>query len=1621
MKTANHSTLAGVGAVISICNKLFPNLASVLVLAAAFAMPRLASAGVSYTWNVSSGNWSSPGSWTPATSAAGPTSIDFATFGNNFESGNPNTINNTVDSSRTISYLSYSNIEASGSYVYPVTSIPSGTTLTVTNFFQVGGIAQTAGSGAVASYAYFVGGGTLNVTGPGFLVTDGGSSSGGQPCAYLYLQGLTNFVYNNTKGYFGVATNAGPNNSQSGGNYNRMAGTVTLASGRNSITAGLITLGAPNTATVACGMVGPTSLSNFGTEPNGAQNYSGPIASGNPSVLTLGPGTNILNSSAIVISAFKNPFIVTNSGGGLRIRGVTGADSDANVNITVGNRDAGGGTGQTTGWLLFNGSYVDIKANTFILGKNTDTPSTSAAGGNGLLEFDNGTISANSFLMADNSGANNGAVQADCNGEIVVGAHGTLNIGAGQLFALATSTETGPSAGFLIVSNGLVNCLGPIVMGASSNSVPPSSAGYANGIIQLIGAGTLNMGPNSYVGSLTNPITGLLLDTNSVFSLSIPNPGYTNVCVSQLAWPSPDTSLTLSIAAIPAGITNGETFPFLSYNTLTPTVGYISPTSAGVTTNFITNDTTNTTLASFNPNVVLPIGVGGYMYASNNNVIYLQLTAGAGVGIGGVNLLTNGYFIYGASNWVASGSGATIVNTSDTYGNTSVCAHDGRTIVPLPNTGTNVAKLTGTGVSTGSTNIWSQTLPVYANSQIVPGSTVLSPGAVVTIGSSDYLAHEDAMSGADSFYYEVDFLDANSNLVAAYESTVLTNLGCSSPIVDQWSVLAVTNQMQITGGVNTGAVVGSVSNALVTVPPQSAAAVFKAVLVQQNAGDPGSVYFSGANIGFLSSPVRPSLSSVNPNLVTLCTNAFLTCVATSSITTVSSVQVTAVTTTLAGSVTNTTIYTNNVSAGLTVTGLGTSVADISLALTPNTIYQSVAVAITDADGLSVNSAPVNFDTLSPNLVIEASDFNCSGGSFIDTPSNGGFALYQGRVGITNVDEYKAYRTNTQSYYRPLDATIIQAANPAAPSGTEQKFVTAAANGDNTDVEVAIAYDTAGDWQNYTRTVASSGESIQPGIYNVFCYLATSGSGNQVGFYQVTNGTPNTTNQLTSFIGNFGGSSFSDNSYNNFVYAPLVDSFGNRIELALTNLGAQTFRAQIAPGVTPNVGFYMFVPYVPELNPIFLNISPTNGVFEPTDSFAFTVGQANGAAISTDDIGVTINGFPITSGLAFTPLAGGGWNVNYPILSNNVYSIVINVTNQNGYTATYSESFNTFDINNNFHWMASDYDFSTNNGSSTGGSAGNGWTGGLFINNPVPTGDTNAPSAQSFQLTTNSYFGYPTAFLPNLDPAGYGAVAQQSIDIYWPTNASQDTNYGLVANSIYRGGPYTTAANGVSDGVGTQVAGDSFVLPEFVAARTNFNDPSICEFNIGYFYATNWLNYTRTYPSGAFKVWGRLASGDGSFSGCTLSEVTNGVGTFNQGTQVLGTFSDASAAGWQTYHWIPLLDTNGNSVVVRLNGLATLQLGAPANATPSGDGLNPLFFMLAPEQAAPAFAISATYSAGNVQVSIPTQIGYNYTLWHSGSLNPANWTQVSGLITGDGSVDIVTQSTASQGYYRVTAQ
>jgi len=358
--------------------------------------------------------------------------------------------------------------------------------------------------------------------------------------------------------------------------------------------------------------------------------------------------------------------------------------------------------------------------------------------------------------------------------------------------------------------------------------------------------------------------------------------------------------------------------------------------------------------------------------------------------------------------------------------------------------------------------------------------------------------------------------------------------------------------------------------------------------------------------------------------------------------------------------------------------------------------------------------------------------------------------------------------------------------------------------------------------------------------------------------------------------------------------------------------------------------------------------------------------------------LVLNGVDVTSSPQFSlTAAGGSWTVNYPVLSNSVYAAIINVTNTAGLSSTFTVNFDTFNVNN-YQWECADYDFSTN-----------GATGGLFIDNPVPSCDVT--TSQTGEFATNSYFGYPEDLVSE-------AIALQGVDMNWADTQPKANNY-------YR-----------NDGVGTEPSGD-YVRPQFLAAQAFFNDPNIGPFQIGYFDGGNWLNYTRHYPTNNYYVWARLAGGAGvgnpyEFSGTLLSIVTSGYGTATQSSNVLGTFSDPNAQGWANYHWIPLLDANSNKVVVPLGGLATLKLT-------SGNNLNAGFFMLVP--APSQLKVTPTLVSGQLSLSFPTESGHTYTVLYKSSLTSSIWTTV-GTISGNGAVTNVTESlTGTQGYYTVTMQ
>jgi len=840
-------------------------------------------------------------------------------------------------------------------------------------------------------------------------------------------------------------------------------------------------------------------------------------------------------------------------------------------------------------------------------------------------------------------------------------------------------------------------------------------------------------------------------------------------------------------------------------------------------------------------------------------------------------------------------------------------------------------------------------------------------GSTWSASAYAWASHEDLMGNPNSFWIDVSFFNSTNGLIAEYESLTVTNLTCGGPNpifpLDTWVQLLVTNQVQ------NGVVVGTVPTGVLTAPAGTASVRYR-VFFNQPAGtySGGSMYVDDCVLDLISGPIPPVITGVAPNGFILCPSNLLTYTGITGTSTITNAQVVATTNSLSG--TPSTVTYGLTSPSMSVSGLGTTSAVVNLTLVSNTIY-NVTVKVTDANGVTT-AASATFDTIQPVLVWEAEDFNYNGGVWLtNITADGGTFAYSNVVGTATIDEQDANPGNGPHNYRDVTPPLVsvQGAYEVTSGGvtvTRQKFLDfyAANPGANTNantVDEEVGYNNNGDWLDYTR-------NFPVGHYNVYARFATDGSGAQATFQTVTSD-PTQANQTTVTNGTF---SMTDNNWNVYQYVPLLDQYGNLVSVPLG--GTQTVRVQIAPGGNPNQNFYMIVPAVPPQTPVLQSLYP-DGVhpFEPTNYLSFTVGKGNGSGIPSGNVHLVLNGADVTPQVSFSGTTNS-WTGVIAISSNSIYSAVINVTNSTSLSSTYTISFDTFS-QSNFMWEAEDWDFSSGN----------------FIDNPVPTGDSTVSSGiANGTFATNSYYGYPEDNSANLSVA--------EVDFHFP----------LVSGETQQYRPYDLPA--------TQVAGD-YLRQKFVASAQQIPDPNVGDFNIGYYVQGYWMNYTRTYPAGTYNVYGRMAGGAGPFSGTYLSMVTSGWGTTNQTTNVLGYFADANASGWQTWHWVPMLDTNNNMVIVQLNGSTnTLKLT-------SGNNLNVNFLMLVPA-VAPALPVTltATRSGTQILISFPTQAGHSYTVSYTSSLHaPITWTQLT-VIAGDGTVKTATDALSSSArFYRVTAQ
>jgi hypothetical protein len=309
------------------------------------------------------------------------------------------------------------------------------------------------------------------------------------------------------------------------------------------------------------------------------------------------------------------------------------------------------------------------------------------------------------------------------------------------------------------------------------------------------------------------------------------------------------------------------------------------------------------------------------------------------------------------------------------------------------------------------------------------------------------------------------------------------------------------------------------------------------------------------------------------------------------------------------------------------------------------------------------------------------------------------------------------------------------------------------------------------------------------------------------------------------------------------------------------------------------------------------------LMQGTNTLAFNASSANG--INTSGIRVAVNGVDVTPSLAIGGTANNrtvsytSLPINSTLINNapiNTASFSIQVTDASGIVTSNKVTYDSFS-STNFVVEAEDYDFAVDPFSGPGG---------LFIDNP----------RYAFEAAS---------------------------DTYWQRQGQPPVDYndGGGANQphVYRGAfdlPATEFANGVGQNGGNSV-GEMMRQKVLDALALN---PAIRDVDLGFFDGGNWQNYTRTYPSGIYNVYGRLAAGADGRS-ATLGIVTSGWGTTTQTTNTLGTFTFANTGGWQSYSWVPLRDLNGNLVRVDLGG-TTNTLRLMAN---SGGGGNQNFFML----------------------------------------------------------------------------
>jgi hypothetical protein len=317
-----------------------------------------------------------------------------------------------------------------------------------------------------------------------------------------------------------------------------------------------------------------------------------------------------------------------------------------------------------------------------------------------------------------------------------------------------------------------------------------------------------------------------------------------------------------------------------------------------------------------------------------------------------------------------------------------------------------------------------------------------------------------------------------------------------------------------------------------------------------------------------------------------------------------------------------------------------------------------------------------------------------------------------------------------------------------------------------------------------------------------------------------------------------------------------------------------------------------------------DITPTNRAsFLPPSTVAGFVVHSPTIGVAASGIQVKLNGVDVSSQLTITG-SNAERTVTLPALAaNEYYRMEITVTDLASNVIRETVEFNTF-VNSLLFIEGEDYNFG----------------GGQFIDNPVLS---SVPGPNNY-----------------LDRWGI-----EGID-YHQTNTPTTDQYRI------------------GDQVGTVISGD-VLRQAYLDAQVN--DPGVADYVARDFANSEWVNYTRTFPAGSYRVYARVAKTGTVPIVMGLDEVTSGSTGYSQTLAPIGVFRGPPTPAMNLFEFIPLTDALGHEVAVSLSGVKTLRLTMVSGT--AGMYINYLLFVPVSGTQPPFVAsLSPAAGAGNEPAS-----------------------------------------------------